>query len=236
MVTSKLTRKANKASAADIAEVAGITATWQTFKGKPLRVRVATGPSLSKDLRKEVWDLWETNMRALMEPSSFGWEPQEKRKELFHRNARFILVFEDDAGEDAGGALTAFSKFRFEWDELEADDWLYCYELQVSEAYRNAGLGRFFVEKLTTIGKHWGMSKIMLTVLKSNAAARQFYGKTGFEVDPISPEHDSATKDDALQVDTTESLVNEQKSTSGDDDDDAEQETIDYEILSKVLA
>lgn len=32
---------------------------------------------------------------------------------------------------------------------------------------RRAGLGRFLVEQLLSIGPKWGMKKIMLTVLKS---------------------------------------------------------------------
>ncbi|OJT03044.1 N-alpha-acetyltransferase 40 [Trametes pubescens] len=149
-----------------------------------------------------------------VEPSSFGWHPKPKRKELFHRNARFILIFD---GESSQGATTlvAFAMFRFERDQGE--DLLYCYELQVSGLFRSSGIGHFFVEKLTAIGKRWGMSKIMLTALKSNVAARRFYSKTGFQVDPSSPEYESTSED-------------------GDSpDEDAEDESYDYEILSKAL-
>ncbi|KAI0830671.1 acyl-CoA N-acyltransferase [Trametes gibbosa] len=215
MVTSKLVRIANQATAEDIAAAAEISAT-QTFREKTLGIRVAAGPNLSEDEQGDVWSLWETNTRALVEPSSLGYHPKEKRKELFHRFARFILVFDHDVQENREeAALVAFSKFRFERDQGE--DLLYCYELQVSETYRNAGLGRFFVEKLTAIGKHWHMSKIMLTVLKSNVAARQFYSKTGFIVDPISPDYESTSEDDTPE------------------DDEPEHEAADYEILSKAL-
>ena len=42
----------------------------------------------------------------------------------------------------------------------------YSYELQVAHPFRRHGIGRFLVEKLVAIGKHWRMEKIMLTVLK----------------------------------------------------------------------
>ena len=44
---------------------------------------------------------------------------------------------------------------------------VYSYELQVSKPFRSSGLGRFILDKLLMIGKHWGMAKVMLTVLKS---------------------------------------------------------------------
>ena len=42
---------------------------------------------------------------------------------------------------------------------------LFSYELQVAEGFRHRGLGRFLVDKLVTIGTHWHMEKILLTVL-----------------------------------------------------------------------
>ncbi|KAI8980654.1 acyl-CoA N-acyltransferase [Trametes punicea] len=175
-------------------------------------------PSLTAGEQKQIWDLWEANMRSLVESSSFGWNPKKKRKELFHRNARFILVYDGDRAAQNGGTdrPIAFSMFRFERDQGE--DLLYCYELQVSQAFRRSGLGHFLVDKLTEIGKHYGMSKIMLTVLKGNIDARRFYSKAGFELDPTSPEYESPSEE------------LEELSDNGD-----EEATYDYEILSKVL-
>ncbi|KAI0375363.1 acyl-CoA N-acyltransferase [Pilatotrama ljubarskyi] len=177
-----------------------------------LSLRVVLAPSLSESERESIWNLWEANMRALVEPSSFGWNPKVKKKELFHRNARFILVSDPENGEDQA-PIAAFSTFRFEREQRE--DVLYCYELQVSEPFRRCGLGQSLVDKLSSIGKHWGMVKILLTVLKSNVAARRFYSRNGFKVDPTSPEYNSA---------------------SGEDDEGhVEEDTYDYEILSKTL-
>ncbi|KAI0639762.1 acyl-CoA N-acyltransferase [Trametes polyzona] len=217
MAISKRVRIAIEAPAKDLA-AAGTIPDTHTFRDKKFVIRVSYAPSLSHGERQAVWDLWETNMRAMVEPSSFGWNPNEKRKELFHRHARFILVYgSSDAQEPTvPTSLAAFSMFRFEQDEGE--DVIYCYELQVSQPYRSSGLGRFLVEKLTAIGKHWKMSKLMLTVLKSNTAARRFYQETGFEVDPSSPEYEPTSEDDVWV-----------------DEDGSDTETYDYEILSKAL-
>jgi len=53
--------------------------------------------------------------------SSFGWDPDSKRQELFHTLARFILVYGDEE------VLSAFCAFRFEVEDEE--DVLYLYVL-----------------------------------------------------------------------------------------------------------
>ncbi|KAI9060158.1 acyl-CoA N-acyltransferase [Trametes sanguinea] len=214
MVTSKVVRLANLASPDDIVAAGDIPATI-TLKDKIYTVRVVHAQSLSAKEQKLIWSLYEANMRAMTEPSSFGWNPSKKKKELFHRNARYILAY---AGQHVPPyedtlAPAAFSMFRFERDQGE--DLLYCYELQVAEASRSSGLGRFLVDKLTAIGKAYGMEKVTLTVLKSNKAARRFYEQTGFVLDPSSPDYESSEE--------------QQASSPGDD------ELCDYEILSKAL-
>ncbi|CDO76639.1 hypothetical protein BN946_scf184868.g53 [Trametes cinnabarina] len=158
-------------------------------------------------------------MRAMTEPSSFGWDPKKKKKELFHRNARFILLYACESDPQNGEAPTpiaAFSTFRFERDQGE--DVLYCYELQVAENFRGSGLGRFLIDSLTAIGQHYHMEKIMLTVLKCNEAARLFYARTGFTMDPSSPDYRSTSQDDGLRG--VEKHI---------------EESCDYEILAKAL-
>ena len=66
----------------------------------------------------------------------------------------------------------------------------------MADGFRGCGLGRFFVETLTRVGKHWQMEKLLLTVLKSildfalrgiicsyllvaNMPAREAYAKLG---------------------------------------------------------
>ncbi|KAI0660436.1 acyl-CoA N-acyltransferase [Cubamyces menziesii] len=220
MRSSKAVKKANKASADEIAAAVAIPKTL-SVKDQTFYVRAKTSSSLIDSDKSHIWDLYEANMRALVEPSSFGWDPLEKRKELFHRDSRFILVYPDDPDSQdstkSPSAPIAFSMFRFDMEE--GDDVLYCYELQVSKPFRSSGLGRFILDKLLMIGKHWGMAKVMLTVLKSNTLARQFYARNGFELDPTSPEYESLTEGEQTTV----------------GDNAIEEDGCDYEILSRAL-
>ncbi|KAI0673496.1 acyl-CoA N-acyltransferase [Trametes maxima] len=224
MGTSKRVRTANQASEDEIASVAQIYNKAVTLRDKSYSVHILHASSLSPGEKANIWQLWEANMRALVEPSSFGWEPKGKKKELFQRHARFILVFQGDQNssdrEDTAPPI-AFCMFTFERDL--GHDQIYCYELQVSQTFRGSGLGRFFIEKLVAIGRHWGMSKIVLTVLKSNMGARYFYNATGFDIDPSSPEYGRSGE------------VEDVDDNAPGDHEPTEGETFDYEILSKPL-
>lgn len=124
------------------------------------------------------------------------------------------------------------------------------YELQVSGLFRSSGIGHFLVEKLTAIGKRWGMSKIMLTALKSmssyflrtpslftelgNVAAGRFYSKTGLVCLIYLP----LGLTECLYRFEVDPSSPDYGPTSEDDDspdEDAEDEPCDYEILSKTL-
>ena len=89
--------------------------------------------------------------------------------------------------ESSQNTVVAYTMFRFEPGyEDEASLYWYVstylthltiltlrhpsYELQVHDGYRGLGIGRFLVDKLTIIGKHWHMEKILLTVLKGSWA------------------------------------------------------------------
>ncbi|KAI0756644.1 acyl-CoA N-acyltransferase [Daedaleopsis nitida] len=184
---SKALRAANKATVAQITSAAAIPNNV-TLRELDFTVRVARPSDLSLDDKEKVWMIYETNMRALLEPSSMGWDAEEKRETLFDEDSRFIIVYHRQSTENTDSMLVAFSMFRFEFG-YEEDDTIYCYEMQVSDGFRGYGLCRFFVEKLNLIGKYWKMEKILLTVLKENTSARQVYTKLGFVVDPASPEH-----------------------------------------------
>ncbi|KAI0721278.1 hypothetical protein C8T65DRAFT_800390 [Cerioporus squamosus] len=231
MATAKVKRalkKANKASEQELAQVAQIGPGRITLKDTEFTARVAASPSLTTSDRNDIWSIYDTNMRALMEPSSLGWNPAEKKEELFHADSRFILIY-SARNESAQDTLVAYTMFRFE-PGYEDDASVYCYELQVVHGFRGLGLARFLVDKLEIVGRHWHTEKILLTVLKGlwfllfqvelahkhaeNTAARKAYDRLGFQLDPNSPDYRDSDDDEV----------------SGH-----EQEEVDYEILSRAL-
>ena len=160
-------------------------------------------------------DLFEANMGALYEASQWGLNLDEKRDELTHEGAQFLIVTIDTNQDGTDGwnkdSLVAFTHFRFEVndDDHPTEEVLYLWEIQVQDAYRRYGLGKRLMTIMEVIGMQMKMKKVMLTVFKNNQPALEFYRKKlKYGIDESSPTNYE----------------------SGPDDEEA-----DYEILSKCV-
>ncbi|KAH7931053.1 hypothetical protein BV22DRAFT_1108918 [Leucogyrophana mollusca] len=153
---------------------------------------IATPSELHDDHRQNIWKIFEENMRELYVTSSFGWDPNAKKLEMFDPLSRFILIENipadtggSDTAESPGRSLLAYTIFRFEREAKE--DVAYCYELQVARTSQRLGLGKILTQHLLDIAAHWQMQKVMLTVFKANKSADAFYRSVGFSLDVTSP-------------------------------------------------
>ena len=65
----------------------------------------------------------------------------------------------------------------------------YVYELQCEAAHQRRALGETLVRTVETVSKKLGMEAVVLTVLKTNVGAYEFYTKKmGYVVDELSPD------------------------------------------------
>ncbi|CAA7266508.1 unnamed protein product [Cyclocybe aegerita] len=177
MPSSKAVKFANKASSTRLANV--ISSTYD-LPALPCTVVVCHSNELKKSECSAIWDIFEVNMRELYTPSSFGWNPESKRKELFHSLSRFLLVY-----KTGDSNILAFVMFRFETDYDE--DIIYCYDIHVSSAAQGLGLGKKLLGELVKLCGEYQMERIFLTVLKANQRAAKLYKSIGFTLDPTSP-------------------------------------------------
>ena len=161
--------------------------------------------TMPEPLRRWAFDLTKRNMRDAYE-RTWGWNNREKRRELSHADARFLVAHvekhpketvlasrDDERRADATSPASsddavAFVHVRF---EVEADDApvVYAYELQcdAEKGARGKGLGRFLMRAAEAAGVAAGGSRGVLTVLKENTGARAFYEKLGYVPDPDTP-------------------------------------------------
>jgi len=154
-------------------------------------------------------------MGCLYTESSFGWDPPNKKAELFDDLSRFIVVRDPESGPSLLQPATIIAYTMFRFDREADEDVLYCYELQVAGSAQKSGLGKMLMGWLEFIGARLGLTKIMLTQLKDNESAFHFYNRIGFTEDPSSPGF-----------------------TYGDDVNDGEvweDEDCDYRILSRAI-
>ncbi|KAI9572905.1 acyl-CoA N-acyltransferase [Boletus coccyginus] len=180
-----MARRANKATAGDLS--ASIPPT-RIICDKNFSFTVKATSDTCDDERAQIWRLFEENMHELYRSSSFGWNPQQKKTEIFDPLSRFVIArdISDPANDLPSSGVVAYSIFRFEREDRQ--NVVYCYELQVSKDSRRFGLGRSLTQMLSDIGAQWGMTKVMLTVFKANRAAMSFYKSIGFTIDGTSPD------------------------------------------------
>ncbi|PWN27274.1 acyl-CoA N-acyltransferase, partial [Jaminaea rosea] len=165
------------------------------------------------------FSLFESNMRSSYEANANargrdgnhagpgGWDPEEKKEELFDDEARFLLLYpakcqgETEEKTAAQRELLGFATFRFTVEPLHPSDplnmhvvkrWgkievLYLYELQLSPALRGCGIGSALMDLLVCLARATHMRKLCLTVFKDNVGAKRFYERQGWSRDRISP-------------------------------------------------
>ena len=127
-----------------------------------------------------IFDLEKRNMKTLYEQCEWGWNDKVKKEEMTDDRAWYLIARKPDTKP------VAFSHFRFDMDY--GDEVLYCYELQLEEEVRRKGLGKFMLQVLELVGFTANMKKVILTVLKHNPGAKEFFTSLKYTLDETSPE------------------------------------------------
>lgn len=157
---------------------------WKTLD-YPCKIQCFIWPTLSDEQQQWMINLTEQNMKDLYNASSWKWNRQSKLNEFRRTTARHLIMFKENA--DSIDVPIAFVHFRFELGYC-SDATLYCYELQVEEEFRRIGIGRYLMNILETLAEKFRMKKVILTTLKKNIAASEFYTKVlKFSIDKNSP-------------------------------------------------
>lgn len=60
--------------------------------------------------------------------------------------------------------------------------------MQIEPTVQRQGLGKFMMTALERCAQYWHMEKVVLTVLKSNANAMNFFKTIGYTLDASSPD------------------------------------------------
>lgn len=168
-----------------------LTAEQKTFtstKGRELTLecfRVATLRDKEPHIVEWMFTLVEQNMKDMYDTCAWGWNAKAKYNEMTDPDAFYLI-----AKDYANSSLAGFCHFRFVVDY--GVEVVYCYELQVETQYRSEQIGRRIMAALETMSLHWKMKKVVLTVLRHNQRAINFYIDCGYTIDETSPARDEA--------------------------------------------
>lgn len=134
-----------------------------------------------QDLFSWMMNLLERNMAELYAACDWGWDLEEKRKEMSNKASRFIVAYSEQ------DKPVAFTHFRFDMDHSVSV--VYCYELQVDPVAQKQGLAKHIMRILESLCQQHNMSKVVLTVFKNNKNACNFFASQGYEPDASSPQN-----------------------------------------------
>ena len=140
-------------SCLDHVATCGLKADWIEFN-----MVSKSAADLSSSEKVLIYQLFEDNMKSWY-IKNWGLNVNEKKKELFHPDSRFICVYKsampgnisstessnsETESPDSNNKLVAFTMFRFEWDDEDEPEHpvLFCYEIQICETCRGQQIGR----------------------------------------------------------------------------------------------
>lgn len=163
---------------------------------------------LSEDELSSCFSLIETTSRADYEPSSFGWHPKRKRREMLEEEMRYLLVMEPATIQSettppngkTSNSLAGFLSFMMTHDSMPSMPVLYIYEIHLDERLRRSALGSHLMALAESIAVKVGVEKVMLTCFLSNEKALHFYRGRNYEKDVCSPD-DRRTRKKVVKVD-----------------------------------
>lgn len=128
------------------------------------------------------FQLTEAHMKPSYEGcSNWGWKPKEKKKELQHEDARYLIAYNNV--ENA--SPVAFLHYRYE--EEHGQPIVYVYEIQVDTSVQGKGVGAYLMRLIELIARKGKLKRILLTVFHDNVGAYGLYRKLGYVLDDDSP-------------------------------------------------
>lgn len=136
---------------------------------------------MESKMLKWAFKLAEKNVGPQYKSCSLGWQPKVKQSDLNKGWARYMVALDRKTKKPA-----AYTMFRFDLDYGRSV--VYCYEMQVDAEFQRKGLGGFMMQALEKMAQHFGLERVVLTVLKNNEDGMRFYKKLGYDVDETSPD------------------------------------------------
>jgi GNAT superfamily N-acetyltransferase len=158
------------------------------YKRNDLNLRIEFSAKLSRNDANWAFDLTKSHMETIYENSGYGWDDEDKMRELTEQGARFLLVREFCEGHN-NGRLVGFAHFRFTvqgevMDMMAGDPCLYLWDIQIERSAQGRGLGRHMITLLELIARKEKMSYISIPIQNSDTRSLEWILKVrGFKAD-----------------------------------------------------
>jgi len=167
----------------------GIAPAFLTYARNDLHLTVEFSSKLSRSEANWAFEMTKAHMENVYEMSGYGWDDEDKMRELTEQGARFLLVREAPKEEGVLGKLVCFVHFRFTvqgevMDQMAGEPCLYVWDLQVDVCYQRQGLGRHLLTLLELIARREKMSYLSVPIQNRDPKSQSWISKVrGFKPD-----------------------------------------------------
>lgn len=161
-----------------------IAKSFMKFDRNGLDVSIEFLTKLSKDEAKWAFELVKENMEDKYEESGYGWDDEDKERELTEKGTRFLIVRERPAEGQTKGAAVGFVHFRFTVqgeviDQMAGDPSLHIYDIHIDESSQRKGLGKHLLLILELVARREKMKLLSLPVLLGDEETTEWITHAG---------------------------------------------------------
>jgi N-alpha-acetyltransferase 40 len=183
VATDKLVESVNALSGSAFFEKYATDLSITVTEGSSPREDIATkffsAVDVPKDLLESCLKLVENTSRDDYDKSDIKWSSAKKLKEMKLPDMKYIVL------ETPNQKLAGFFSFMITYED--GHEVAYIYEIHFVPGWQGRGLGKKLMNDVERIADAVGVSKVMLTVFRSNIRAVGWYTKLGYVEDEFSP-------------------------------------------------
>lgn len=178
----------------------GIAPAFFNFNRNGLDMEIKFTPNLNDDEVDWAFNLCKGHMEEKYDAAGYGWDDEDKERELTEPGARFLVVTEKGWETPVGNLscniyyyfyhyfqssllLSAFCHFRFTvqgevMDVMAGETTLYVWDIHVEEQYQRKGLGKHLLTLCELIAKREKMKFVSIPVMNGDDVATSFIKKS----------------------------------------------------------
>jgi GNAT superfamily N-acetyltransferase len=151
----------------DITE--GIVPAFLKYDRNDLNLAISFSPKLSRAELTWAFQMTKENMEDVYETSGYGWDDDDKMRELTEQGTRFLLIREKSEDGSAPGPLRGFAHFRFTvqgevLDMMAGEPCIYLWDIQLEESIQRKGVGKHILTLLDLIGRREQMKYLSIPI------------------------------------------------------------------------
>ena len=149
---------------------AGLAPAFMKYEKNGLDLSIEFATQLTRDESEWAFDLVRDSMEPRYDASGYGWDDEDKERELTEKGARFLLIRDWPEDDKTKGDLVGFVHFRFTVqgeviDKMAGEAQLYVYDIHLEDHSQRKGLGKHLMVVLELIARREKMSFISIPVM-----------------------------------------------------------------------